>query len=101
MRNRWRSPSAIDAEKRKLRPCHEVTVPVELVWGAADKLLTVAYAERMVDGLPRARLHPIKGCGHVPQRECPIKFLEALTNALAQPPPEATVVEAVEPEVEP
>lgn len=80
---------------------HEVTVPVELVWGAADKLLTVAYAERMVDGLARARLHPIKGCGHVPQRECPIKFLEALTNALAQPPPEATVVEAVEPEVEP
>ncbi len=79
----------------------EVTVPVELVWGAADQLLTVAYAQRMVDELPRARLHPINGCGHVPQRECPIKFLEALTTALAEPPPEPQpAVEAVM-EIEP
>jgi abhydrolase domain-containing protein 6 len=65
----------------------EVTVPVELVWGAADQLLTVEYAERMLDGLPRARLHLINGCGHVPQRECPIRFLEVLTGALEEPPP--------------
>jgi pimeloyl-ACP methyl ester carboxylesterase len=67
----------------------EVTVPVELVWGAADQLLTLDYAQRLVDGLPRARLHPINGCGHVPQRECPIRFLEALDAALSEPPPPA------------
>lgn len=78
----------------------EVTTPVELVWGAADQLLDIDYAQRMVDGLPRAQLNPIKGCGHVPQRECPIKFLEALTAALAQPPPEPTVIEEGELEVE-
>ena len=66
----------------------EVEVPVELVWGAADQLLTIDYAQRMVDGLPRARLHPIKGCGHVPQRECPLRFVEALEEALAAPPVE-------------
>lgn len=77
---------------------NEVTVPVELVWGAADQLLTIDYAQRMVDGLPRARLHPIKGCGHVPQRECPLKFLEVLTDALAEPPPE--IVPPVQEELE-
>ncbi len=46
-------------------------VPVELVWGDADGCLTLDYAQRMLDGLPRARLHPVHGCGHVPQRECP------------------------------
>jgi len=67
---------------------HEVEVPVELVWGAADQLMTLDYAQRVVDGLPQARLHPIKGCGHVPQRECPLRFLEALEEALATPPVE-------------
>jgi pimeloyl-ACP methyl ester carboxylesterase len=79
----------------------EVTVPVELVWGAADQLLRVDYAQRMVDGLPRARLHPINGCGHVPQRECPLRFLDALTTALAEPPPEPRPVDEGGMEVEP
>jgi len=78
----------------------EVTVPVELVWGAADQLLTVDYAQRMVDGLPRARLHPIKGCGHVPQRECPLRFIDALKTALAEPPPEPQPEEEVVMEVD-
>jgi len=66
----------------------QIEVPVELVWGAADQLMTLDYANRMIDGLPRARLHPINGCGHVPQRECPLRFLEVLTGALAEAPPE-------------
>ncbi len=74
----------------------EVEVPVELVWGNADQLLTIEYAQRMVDGLPRARLHPINGCGHVPQRECPLRFLEALTSALAAPPVEVSDEPVVE-----
>jgi len=73
----------------------EVTVPVELVWGAADQLLTVDYAQRMVDELPRARLHPINGCGHVPQRECPLRFLDVLKDALAAPPAEPRTDESV------
>jgi pimeloyl-ACP methyl ester carboxylesterase len=64
----------------------EITVPVELLWGDADRLLTLDYAQRVADGLERARLQPIAGCGHVPHRECPIDFLEALEAALAAPP---------------
>ncbi|MEE4271910.1 MAG: alpha/beta hydrolase [Thermoanaerobaculales bacterium] len=64
----------------------EVAVPVELVWGDADQLLTVAYAERILEGLPRGRLHLVEGCGHVPQRECPLRFLEVLKEALETEP---------------
>jgi pimeloyl-ACP methyl ester carboxylesterase len=71
----------------------EVVVPVELVWGDSDQLMTLDYAQRLLDGLPRARLHIVKGCGHVPQRECPGKTLEAIRAALAMPPPEAKVEE--------
>ena len=66
----------------------EIEVPVELVWGDADGLLTLDYAQRLLDGLPRARLHIVHGCGHVPQRECPDQTLEALQAALAMPPVE-------------
>jgi pimeloyl-ACP methyl ester carboxylesterase len=59
-----------------------VTVPVELVWGDADQLMTMDYARRMLDGLPDARLHVVHGCGHVPHRECPLRFLEVLRPAL-------------------
>jgi pimeloyl-ACP methyl ester carboxylesterase len=69
----------------------EVVVPVELVWGESDQLLTLDYARRLLDGLPRARLHVVKGCGHVPHRECPDKTLEAIQAALAMPPPEMKI----------
>jgi pimeloyl-ACP methyl ester carboxylesterase len=68
---------------------HEVTVPVELVWGDADRLMTMGYAQALLEGLPRARLHPVESCGHVPHRECPLKFLEVLEGALAMEPEEA------------
>jgi len=61
----------------------EVTTPVELLWGDADGLMTVDYARRMQAELPEARLHRVPGCGHVPQRECPVEFVEALLQALA------------------
>ena len=74
----------------------EVTVPVELVWGDADELFTMTYARRLVDGLPAARLHPVKDCGHVPQRECPDRVLAALTAALAPAPPDVAPSEPPE-----
>jgi pimeloyl-ACP methyl ester carboxylesterase len=70
-------------------------VPVELVWGDSDDLMTLDYAQRLLDGLPRARLHTVHGCGHVPHRECPDQTLEAIETALAMPPPELIVEEVM------
>lgn len=77
----------------------EVTVPVEIVWGASDRMLPLSYAEKMLAGLPRARLTQLPRCGHVPQQECPAAFAEALGRLLSGPPPEAAPV-AVPPAVQ-
>jgi pimeloyl-ACP methyl ester carboxylesterase len=75
----------------------EVVVPVELVWGDGDDLWTLDVAQVLLDGLPRARLHTVHGCGHVTHRECPDKTAEAIKKALAMPPPEPAVeVDSIE-----
>ena len=76
----------------------EVTVPVEIVWGASDRMLPLSYAGKMLSGLPRARLTVLPRCGHVPQQECPAAFSAALLKLLAGPPPEAAPV-AISPAV--
>jgi pimeloyl-ACP methyl ester carboxylesterase len=76
----------------------EVTVPVEIVWGASDRMMPLSYAAKMLSALPRARLTQLPRCGHVPQQECPAAFAEALGRLLSGPPPEAASV-AVPPAV--
>ena len=76
----------------------EVETPVDLIWGSADQLYPVEYAQRLKEGLPAARLTTLPDCGHVPQRECPIIMVEALLQVLEQGPPEAPT--ATTPEIE-
>ncbi|MRR11271.1 alpha/beta hydrolase [bacterium] len=68
----------------------ELTVPVEIVWGASDRVMPLSYAERMRAGLPRARLTELPRCGHVPQQECPAAFSAALLKLLGESPPDAS-----------
>lgn len=58
-------------------------LPVALVWGDADQLFPLAYAERLHGEIPGATLAAIPGCGHVPHVECPERFLAAVTPLLA------------------
>jgi pimeloyl-ACP methyl ester carboxylesterase len=66
---------------------NELTVPVDLLWGSADRMLSLDYARRMEAGLPATRLTVIFRCGHVPQQECPAHFVMALEKILELPPP--------------
>jgi abhydrolase domain-containing protein 6 len=68
---------------------HEVTTPVDIIWGESDELLPLDYAQRLLDGLPAARMATIANCGHVPHRECPTLLVERLLGALNQAPPES------------
>jgi pimeloyl-ACP methyl ester carboxylesterase len=74
----------------------EITTPVDLLWGASDRLLPLAYAERMAAQLPAARVTPIARCGHVPQAECPERFAAALAELLAAAPPAPAAEDAPE-----
>lgn len=68
---------------------HEVSAPVNMLWGESDKLFPVSYAERMMRDLKASRLTTIPACGHVPHVECPIRFKTSLLDILQQPPPTA------------
>ena len=57
-------------------------MPIRLVWGVADDLMPLDYAQRMVALLPDGELIPIERCGHIPQAEAPERFKAALLQAL-------------------
>lgn len=57
-------------------------VPIDIVWGASDRLMPLEYARRMEAALPSARLLTLESCGHVPQVECPQALLAALDTVL-------------------
>ena len=65
----------------------EVRTPVDLLWGASDGLMTVAYAESLRAQLPAARRTLVERCGHLPQIECAGRFRRLLAAVLASPPP--------------
>jgi pimeloyl-ACP methyl ester carboxylesterase len=60
----------------------ELAVPLDIVWGASDRLMPLDYARRMEGALPGTRLLRLESCGHVPQVECPDALLAALDTAL-------------------
>lgn len=64
---------------------NEIAVPVNLVWGESDHVLSLDYAKKMESQLPNAQLVTLKHCGHAPQLECPKAFTAALIEALQSP----------------
>lgn len=67
-----------------------IRTPVTLLWGADDQVLPMSYAKRIAAELPSARLAVLERCGHVPQRECPDRFLPHLERALRESPASRT-----------
>jgi pimeloyl-ACP methyl ester carboxylesterase len=67
---------------------HRVSCPVQIVWGEADAMLPLAYAEEFKRLIPGATLHVIPSCGHLPHIEQPgktaslvLSFIEKGTQA--------------------
>ena len=69
----------------------QITVPSLLVWGEADPLVPVAYAEEMQRLIPESRLVVLPRAAHVAMWDQPAKFNETMLAFLeeveAQPPP--------------
>lgn len=61
-------------------------VPVDLVWGASDRLVPVEYAKRLQAQLPKCSLSIIERCGHAPQLERPPEFTGVLLRILGSAP---------------
>jgi pimeloyl-ACP methyl ester carboxylesterase len=63
-------------ELRPLLP--NLTVPTYIIAGQEDRLIRSWYFEAIANEIPGAQLTLIPQCGHVPQEECPVEFMEAV-----------------------
>lgn len=61
-------------------------LPVDLIWGASDRLVPVEYAKKLQAQLPCAALWVIERCGHAPQLERPGEFASVLFEILSPKP---------------
>lgn len=89
VRQAWKGPIARIAATADQMAKHlldgrleEIPAPVDLLWGEDDGLFPPSYAERLLEGLPAARLTILSGCGHVPQRECPDQVIKGMLELL-------------------
>ena len=58
----------------------QVRVPVLVVWGESDRVVTPAYGRAVAQSFPDARLEVIEQCGHMPQIEQPARLLELVAT---------------------
>jgi pimeloyl-ACP methyl ester carboxylesterase len=57
--------------------------PALVVCGAEDRMTPLAEAQRLVAGLPHARLEVMANAGHMPMLEQPLAFAAILEAFLA------------------
>ncbi len=57
-------------------------VPVDLIWGASDRLVPLDYAKKLRSQLPNSTLTIIERCGHGPQLERPRQLTQVLLQIL-------------------
>jgi pimeloyl-ACP methyl ester carboxylesterase len=59
-----------------------ISVPTLVVWGEEDRMIPVAEGPRLAARIPGARLVVIPDAGHLPMREQPERFSEAVREFL-------------------
>ncbi|HUN61241.1 MAG TPA: alpha/beta fold hydrolase [Candidatus Sulfotelmatobacter sp.] len=68
--------------------------PVDLIWGASDRLVPLEYAKKLQAQLPKCTLSVIERCGHAPQLERPHEFTRVLLRILASTGASSPVTQA-------
>jgi pimeloyl-ACP methyl ester carboxylesterase len=61
----------------------QITIPTLVISGAEDRIVPVSLAERANTELVNGSLAVFEACGHIPQEECPVPFIEVVSNWLA------------------
>jgi pimeloyl-ACP methyl ester carboxylesterase len=67
-----------------VRRLHRIDVPVLLLWGESDGIVTPAYGRAYAERIPGARFEVIAGAGHVPQIEQPEAFVASVARFLGE-----------------
>jgi pimeloyl-ACP methyl ester carboxylesterase len=64
-----------------------LTMPVRILWGELDRWQPVAYARRLAEDIPGARLTVLPGAGHFVTEDAPERVIEEILDFLAEPAP--------------
>lgn len=62
----------------------EISIPTLVISGEDDRIIPPADSIRLASDIPGTRLAVIPACGHVPQEECPVTFLDAVQEFLKE-----------------
>jgi len=57
-----------------------------IIWGTEDRIAPIRTGVMLRSMLPGSRLEALEGCGHVPMRERPARFIELVSGWLSAPP---------------
>jgi pimeloyl-ACP methyl ester carboxylesterase len=60
-------------------------VPTLVITGDDDRIVPTEDSLKLADEIPGAELAILPNCGHLPQEECPQKFLETVTDFTQRP----------------
>jgi pimeloyl-ACP methyl ester carboxylesterase len=77
--------SAFVTRRRMLAAIDRVTVPVLLVWGAQDRLVTRPIIDHALQRRPDWQLRVIESAGHAAPLEQPDAYLDVVRDWLVQP----------------
>ena len=61
-----------------------ITVPTMVVWGEADPVIPVSYADSFVSTIKDCRFYRMDGCGHTPYVEDPNTFVKIVLEFLGK-----------------
>jgi pimeloyl-ACP methyl ester carboxylesterase len=59
---------------------HRITLPTQILWGAADRLIPPAHAERLAALIRGAETAMLPDCGHMAETERPELFAETVSR---------------------
>jgi mannose-6-phosphate isomerase-like protein (cupin superfamily) len=74
----------------------EITIPVLVVWGEADRMIPVEHGRAYAAGIPGARFTLIPQAGHLPQLETPAELRSVIADFAASSGPRPTRVSVVD-----
>lgn len=63
----------------------EISLPTLVISGEDDRIIPAADSVRLASDIPGARLAVIPACGHLPQEECPVLFLNTVEEFIKDP----------------
>ena len=81
----------VDEEYAELRANFStIEVPTLIVWGAQDRMLSPANADRLHAAIPRSELFRVEDCGHIPHEERAEIVVEKIADFLTKHAPAAS-----------